>query len=165
MNHPPDRNQLLADVLADESSQGFREALLTETLGLVRRRRRGLQLRRAASAVLVIAGLALLVWNRQPLPWQAPEGAKPRNAVVVSQLLPPGTVIATTPLTADQVVASTPTHSILQTVPGISRTREIADAELLALLGPIPAALVRPKPHAAELVFVNPADQAELVRN
>jgi hypothetical protein len=165
MNPPADKDQLLADVLADESSVGFREALLTETLGLVRRRRRFRQVRRAASGLAVIVGLAVLVWRNLPPPVVTPESAGRSYAIVRSQPLRPAALVSTQPLAANRFVASARNAEIVQTAPGAGQFREIDDSELLALVGPKPAALVRRGPHSAELVFVNPADQDELLRN
>ena len=165
MNPPADKDQLLADVLADENSDGFREALLTETLGLVRRRRRFRQVRRAASGLVVIVGLAVLVWRNPPPPVVTPESAGRGYAMVRSQPLRPAALVSTQPLAPSRFVVSVANAGIVQTAPCGGQLREIDDAELLALVGPKPAALVRRGPHSAELVFVNPADQNELLRN
>jgi hypothetical protein len=73
MNQPRDREELLADVLADESAAGFREALLSETLGLVRRRRQSRRAWRAASALVLVAGLGVLWWRGAAPKALAPE--------------------------------------------------------------------------------------------
>jgi len=165
MNPPADKEQLLADVLADENSVGFREALWTETLGRVRRRRRFRRVRRAASGLAVILGLAVLVWRNLPPPVVAPESVTRGYAMVRSRPLRPAALVTTWPLAANRLVASAPNGELVQTAPGGGQVHEIADGELLALVGARPVALVRQGPHSAELVFVNPADRDELLRN
>jgi len=165
MNQPPDKERLLADVLADESADGFREALLAETLGLVRRRRRSRQAWRAATAVALVAGLGALLW-RSPRPTAvAPMKGDRGYAIVLSVPLPLAALVSTQPFTADRIVTSSRNVEVVQTASSSARPGEINDSELLALVGPKPAALVRRGPHLAELVFVNPADKDELFRN
>jgi hypothetical protein len=159
------QERLLADVLVDECAGGFREALLAETLGLVRRRRRIRRAWRAASALAVIVSLVLLVWRSPPLPVVTSTSARKPYTVVRSQPLRPSALVRTQPLAPSHFVVSGHDAEIVQTVPGGRQVHEIADAELLALIGGKPAALVRQGPHLAELVFVNPADRDELLRN
>jgi hypothetical protein len=165
MNCPADKDQLLTDVLADESSGGFRAALLTETLGLARRRRRFRQVGRAASGLAIFVGLAVLVWRNLPSPVVTPESAGKGYTIVRSQLLRPAALVNTQPLAPSRLVTSARSADTVRTAPGGGQIREIDDAELLALVGPKPVALVRQAPHSAELVFVNPADRDELLRN
>jgi hypothetical protein len=165
MNQPRDKDRLLTDVLAEESAAGFREALMTETLGLVRRRRRLRQAWRATAALALMVGLGALVWRSLP-----PAGVPPRTpsracVLVLSRPLPPAALVITQPLASSRIVASVRNAEIVQTASSRGMVREIDDGELLALLGPKPAALVRLAPHRAELVFVNPADEEELFRN
>ena len=165
MNQPRDQERLLTDVLAEESAAGFREALLSETLGLVRRRRHVRQAWRAASALALIAGLGVVVWRILPPTAVAPGTASRGYEFVVSRPLPPAAVVVSQPFAADRVVASVRKAEVVRTSPSRGTVREINDGELLALLGPKPAALVRLAPHSAELVFINPADEEELFRN
>ena len=148
MNQPRDQERLLADVLAEESAAGFREALLSETLGLVRRRHRVRQAWRAASALVLIAGLGVMVWRILPPTAVAPGTAGRGYEVVVSQPLPPAAVVLSQPFAADRIVASVRNAEVVQTSPSRGIVREIDDGELLALL-----------------VFINPADEEELFRN
>ena len=165
MNQRRNRERLLAEVLAEEGTSGFREVLLAETLGRVRRQRRSRQAWRAASALALIAGLGLLVWRILPPAAVAPGRDGRGYAVLLSRPLPLAAVVITQPLAADRIVASVRSAEIVQTASSGDKVREIDDGELLALLGPKPAALVRRGPHRAELVFVNPEDEEELVRN
>lgn len=165
MNQTGDRERLLADVLADESAAGFREGLLNETLALVRRRRRARQAWRAASAVVLIAGLGLVVWRNLPPTAVAPGTGARGYTLVLSQPLAGKALVVTRAFTASGIVVSARTAEVIRTTASRSQAREIDDSELLALLGPKPVALVRLAPHRAELVFVNPEDEEELVRN
>jgi len=57
------------------------------------------------------------------------------------------------------VVASSPRTFLLVETGSIKDPfRDINDEQLLALVAGRPAALVRPGPHQAELLFVNPED-------
>jgi hypothetical protein len=165
MNQPRDKERLLADVLADESAAGFREALLSETLGLVRWRRRARQVWRAASGLALVAALGVLVSRSLPPTAVAPGTDGRGYAVVVSRPLPPTALVVTQPFAADRIVASVGNAQIVQTASSRESVREIDDIELLELVAPKPAALVRLAPHSAELVFINPADEEELFRN
>jgi hypothetical protein len=161
MNHEPDNEQLLADVLAEAAPADFREALLGETLRLACRRRRWRQTRRA-SAVLVALGL-LAVWVRQnfpphPLAPMPVAKAKVKSYELVrTQPLSAGMIVVTQPLSVGQLVASGATTEMVQTSGG--NFRVINDDELLALVASRPAALVRLGPHSEQLFFVNPEDE------
>ncbi len=165
MSQTGDKERLLADVLADESAAGFREELLSETLGLVRRRRRTRQAWWAVSGLALLAGLGVLVW-RAPLPSPvAPPTGERGYAVVRSRPLPTQALVVTQPLAPSRIVGSVSTAEVVLTAASRGNVHEIDDGGLLALLGSRPAALIRLAPHLAELVFVNPEDEEELVRN
>jgi hypothetical protein len=66
-------------------------------------------------------------------------------------------IVVTEPLSADHLVASVAIAEMIQTSSG--NFRVINDDELLALVAPRPAALVRLGPHSEQLFFVNPADE------
>ena len=164
MNDPGHNERLLADVLGEGGAVDFREGLLNKTLRLVRRRRHFRQVRRTASALTVVLGLGLLVWRFSPSglgPARVP--AKPYT-LVRTQPLPPAAWVATRPLSPANLVASVATGNIILTTQAAKPVHEINDDELLALV-PKPVALVRHGPHLAELVFVNPSDRDELLRN
>ena len=154
MNDPGHNEHFLSDVLSEGIPADFREGLLNQTLRLARRRRRFRQVRRSASALAVLGGLGLLVWQRLPSTLR-PTGlpAKP-YALIRTQPLPPAAWVATKPLSTANVVASATTGNIIVTAKAGVPVREINDDELLALV-PEPAALVRFGPHSAELVFAN----------
>ena|SRR6266550_43032 len=159
MNRPTDHEHLLADVLAGEDGAGFREALLSETLRLTRRRRHFRQARRAVPVVAVIVGLCWLLWHSLPRPGKLPEAKQQNYAVVHSQPLPADALVTTRPLANDRLVASLTNVQRVQSAQGGGQFREIDDDELLALAEPKPAALVRLGPHTAELIVLNSTDQ------
>ena len=159
MNRQNDNERLLADVLAGGDAAGFREALLSETLRLARRRRHFRRARQAAAVVAMLAGIALLAWHSLPPQVKSPEARRQNYAVVHSQPLPAAALVMTRPLANDRLVASFTNVQRVQTAPRGGQFREIDDDELLALAEPKPAALVRLGPHTAELIVLNSTDQ------
>lgn len=158
---PESENEPLLDAVFSEAAPAeFRDAILGETLRLVRRRRRWRQTRRLA--VLVVAGgvLSVLVWqnlSRRVVPPPTVAKAEVKNyQLATTQPFPASAIVVTRPFATDQLVASVATVETVQTTAG--NFRVLNDDELLALIGPRPAALVRVGPHSEELVFVNPAD-------
>jgi hypothetical protein len=161
MNHEPDNEQLLADVLAETAPADFRAALLGETLRLVCRRRHWRQTRRATALLVALGLLAVLVWQNFPLQPLAPmpvAKAKVKSYELIhTQPLSAGAIVVTRTFSADQLVASVATAEIVRTSSG--NFRVINDDELLTLVSPRPAALVRLGPHSEQLVFANPDDE------
>lgn len=160
MKPESDNEPLLDAVFSEAAPAEFRDAVLGETLRLVRRRRRWRQARRPA--VLVVAGglLLVLVWQNLPrrvVPPPTVAKAEVKNYQLVrTQPFPAGAMVVTRPLASDRLVASVATVETVQTTTG--NFRALNDDELLTLIAPRPAALVRIGPHSEELVFVNPAD-------
>ena len=160
MNHLPDNERLLRDVLAEESAGGFRETLLAETLRQARGRRRRRQVQRIGGGLAVVLAATFLLWRRPSPPAGLPVTApseSPGYQLVRSQPLASGMVVTTQPLAAERLVISTDNVAVVWTVPGSTGVREIGDKELLAL-APEPAALVRRGTHEAELIFINATD-------
>ena len=159
MNRIPDDDQLLSDVLSEASPADFREALLGETLQHVRRHRRQRQARRAAAAFAAVGLIGLLAWRILPPQPATPlvESTKANYPLVRTRPLPPGMITTTRPLTA-QFLATRVAVPVIETMrtPGF---RVINDDELLALVAPRPAALVRLSPEHELLVFANPEDE------
>jgi hypothetical protein len=158
------QNGLLRDVLREGSAVDLREALLQQTLHLVRRRRRIRKLQQGACLVAVLAGLGCLIWY-QVLPLRIATGLPTKPYVMVrTQPLSQAAWVTTQPLTSDRLIASVRTDNIVATALATSSARELNDDELLAL-APQPAALVRFGPHKAELVFVEQTDHGAPLRN
>jgi hypothetical protein len=165
MNPRDDRQRLLAEVLAEGGATRFREALLTQTLRQVRQRRRVRRAWRAAGAATLGIALAALVWRSLVPANIAPQTGGPGRPVVVSRPLAPAALVLTEPLAPSRIIVSAPSTLVVRVATGGSKVREIGDGELLALLAPKPAALVRRGAQQVELVFANEADEKELLRN
>src|SRR5436309_2326034 len=151
MKNSPDNERLLTDVLAEEGDPGFREALLGQTLQLVRRQRRFRKVRRVGSAMAVLAGLLLLVWRFLPSPLTVPPSPVKPYTLVRTQPLPASAIVATRPLPVPNLITSARSVDILVTSAAAHDFRELDDDQLLELVAPSPAMLVRRGPHAAEL--------------
>jgi len=157
MTRRTDNERLLTDVIAGESDAAFHEALLGETLRLARRRRRFRQTRHVVVVVAVISGLAALVWQSLPPGVVTPELGHGSYTLIHTQPLPASSLVTTRPLSADLLVASATTANVIETLPDSGLFREIGDDELLAMLAPRVAALIRHGPHNAELIVLEPA--------
>jgi len=94
-----------------------------------------------------------------------PSGPDHPYAIVHTQPLPVSALVTTKPLTAASLVQTSSSVATVSTVRGASSPRELTDAELLKLADGLPVILIRQNNHAAELVFVNPADREALMRN
>src|SRR5688572_9485633 len=147
MNPLPDSERLLNDVLAEESSAGFREALLGDTLRLAGRRRRWRQTRPIGGALALAGVVAALVWQNLPPRTFTPARPAQSYQPVGSQPFPAELIVTTQPIQAGQLLASVPAANIVRTTESSGRYREIGDDELLALAAPRPAALVRRGQH------------------
>src|SRR2546426_375977 len=165
MSDRADKERLLNDVLAEEGTDGFREALFDQTLVLARRRRGFRHAWRAASFIAVIAALGVLIWRNLPHPAKRPGEPPARYEIVESRPLPPTALVATHPLSANDIVATVGMASVITTTADRGEFREISDDALLALAGPRPAALVRLGPHAAQLIVLDSQDEPEAPPN
>ena len=153
----PDREDLLSEVLADAAPAEFRAALLDATLLRVRRQRRWRQTRRAAAVVGALALIALRI--SRVMPPHPPTTERERSYELVrTQPLPATSVVATKPLAAGQLIASSGNVAIIRTDTAAD-LQLINDDQLLALAAPRPAALVRLGPASAELVFADAEDE------
>lgn len=155
MSDPSKLKQLLSDVL-DENS-GFRDQSLAATLRLARRRRQVRQATRSGASIAAIALVTLLAWHgfhrtSVPEPVEQPRA----YALVVTQPLPPNSIVESRPLAEAEEVNSVATYGIVTTANAlVNHPKEVGDDELLALCSPRPAVLIRQGPHSAELVFVD----------
>jgi hypothetical protein len=162
MNDRSDQQQLLDDVLGESSPPDFRAALLGETLRLARRRRRWRQARRTAGALAVAVFAALFAWQIRPgkisVPPQLAKTSVPGSCQLIeTRPLPAGEVVTTVNFPAVKMVSSE--SAVTQIATRSGGFRFINDEQLLALVGPRPAVLVRTGPNSEELVFANPEDQ------
>ena len=165
MNESSEHESLLADVLAADSEPGFREALLGQTLKLVRRKRRFRTIRRGTSTIAVFAGLLLLVWRFVPSPPISPQPSAKPYALIRTQPLPPGAIVQTSPLRFPNLVTSSHDVQIIATSSTAHNFRELDDDQLLELAAPSPVILVRHGPDTAELVFVDPEARETILRD
>jgi len=161
MNHRTGYEQMLADALAEAVPADYRDAMLSETLRLVRRRRRWRQTRRGAGLLAALALCAIFIWqknlSRQPVAPAPTALAVAENYQLIQTRALPASMTATTqPLTTGQLIAPAASIGMVQTSSGGYRVLD--DTELLALVASHPAVLVRTGPHSEELVFANPED-------
>jgi len=157
MKPESEQNSLLDDVLAETAPAHFERALLDGTLRAVRRQRRMRQCNRGLAAVGVFAAIALAVWNAL-LPSTSVKFVRPALHIVSSQPLPASMVVGTKPGSVVVVTSSPTTFVMVETGSIQDPFQEINDEQLLALAAGRPAALVRQRPHQAELLFLNPED-------
>lgn len=163
MNREADNNELLADVLAEAAHPDFREALLGETLRLVRRRRRFRQTPRVMAVFVGLGLIAIVVHQnlpkRQPVLPPAAKTVKKSYSLARTQSMPAGAIVDTRPFATRKVIPPATTVEVVQTAATGRGVRIINDDELLALAAPRPAMLLRLGPHLEKLIFVNPADE------
>jgi hypothetical protein len=140
-----DQNRLLDELFAEATPDAFREALLADTLQHVRRRRIGLRVRKVAGAAAAIAIIAVgwLSLPRSPAPTSS-------YTLVTTQPMASNARVTTQPFAGTSIARADPIPTITT-----SRTiRLIGDADLLALAGPRPAALIRTGRDTQELIFL-----------
>jgi hypothetical protein len=161
----PDNERLLMEVLAEGSDPRLREALLAQSLQLVRRQRKFRQARRVTSVMAGFIGLLLLVSRFVPLaPNGSPPSAKPYN-LVRSQPLPANALVQTTPHFLPDFISSKKQVAIVVTSSTVHGFRDLDDDQLLELAAPSSVVLVRHGPHEAQLVFVDQEQRDTILRN
>ena len=144
---------MLSEVLGEAGPAGLREALLSQTLRLARRRRVFRKARRVVSAAALLVALGFVCWPFIP--------RNPLRAYVLvrTQPVPNALVVETRPLSPASVVSSGSNFAAVSTRLEPDGFQEITDAQLLALAAPRPAVLVRLGPQVAELVFAEPKEE------
>ncbi|HUZ06232.1 MAG TPA: hypothetical protein VMV89_01955 [Candidatus Paceibacterota bacterium] len=162
MNRRIDNDDLLVDVLSGTEPADFRDALLGETLRLVRRRRRWRQMRQSAGVFAVAGLLAVLGWQNWPEPIAvsppvAKMAAPTPYKLVRTEPLPDNDIVTTRSFLENQLISSS--SNVVQVETAGGGYRQINDAQLLALVAQRPAVLIRTGPHSEELVFANPEDK------
>jgi hypothetical protein len=156
MNDRSDEQRLLNDVLAEGAPEDFRAALLGETLRQARARRRRRQWRRAAGGLAVLLLAAGLAWQSRPQKASSPQPQAQAPApaayrLVQTQPLSAGMWVDTASPAAVRIISSA--APVTEVVTDNRGFKYINDAQLLALLGPRPAVLIRTGPDAEELVL------------
>lgn len=159
MTQRSEKERLLSDVLAEGEPSGSRAGLLTDLLGQVRRRRRIRNAGRAAVTLFIAALIIFPFWKRPILAPASPPPVQGHIEVVTTQPLPAAALVRTSRLADELVIGSVAMTATIVTVKGIGNFRVIDDAELFALLGSHPAALVHGPAGTAQLIFVNPHEQ------
>jgi hypothetical protein len=156
-----DDEALLRDVFGEAAPANLREAMLGESLRMVRRRHKIRRVERATAWLAVLALAVVLI--RQTTP-RRPDVLSKATSVEVeksytqvhSQPLAGVAIVTTRPLSSGQFIGATVFVGIVRT--RAHNFRVINDDELLGLLSPRPCALIQIGPNAEKLVFVNPAD-------
>ncbi len=148
------REQLLAEVLDETEASGFKEQLLVETLGWVRRRRHLRRARRVSAGFVMIILLAVFAWRFVGV------GVGAESGVVYVTSIPfeESRIVRTRPLNEGATVSTVASIELISTKPGAELYRRITGDELLALVSPRPAALVRLGPETEALVFLASAE-------
>ena len=159
MKRRTDQEQLLNDLLADESAADSNAVALGRLLRLAGRRRRVRQAQRLGAVLAVVAAAVFALFVHRGPQRTTTELARegpgaPACETVASFALTPEQLVVTRPLLPDQMVRSesavTVVHTTAADIPSVN------DEELLELAKPNIAVLVRRGPHEAELVFVAP---------
>lgn len=154
MNERPQNERLLSDILAEETPENVREALLNQTLRLARRRRYIRRARLALAPVVLVAGVICFVW-RPLIPSRPLLERVKTNMVAGAVSVSHEFLLETQPLSPVKLVTSVRSTKTVTTGLGY-RAREIDDEDLLELASPNPVVLIRQGPHQVELVFANP---------
>src|SRR5215472_2038725 len=136
MKHLPEKERLLAAVLAEESGQEFREALLGQTLRLVKRRRRFRQVRRAAAAFALVFGTALLGWRYVPRLHTPVSNSVPSLSYMLVQTRPFTGIVSSHPLSSQAFVSSRPATSLITTREAHPAVPETKATQLLDMVRP-----------------------------
>jgi hypothetical protein len=157
MNSDPERNELLDDVLAEGVQGDAGATLLEQTLAHVRRRR-AFRKALASSGALMLAGLAALCLMKFRQPMRVVTRPVAASYVLVhSTPLARERIVETRRLASDAlVVTRSNCTAIVGTRDGV---HAMGDSELLELISPRPAILVKAEPNSEELVFLNPSDR------
>ena len=156
-----DSQRLLAELLEEAAPAEFRDALMSQTLCQVRRRRRVRVLNRALLMAALLVGLPVLFWRAFVFPPERPASrafvtrnpAPTSYHLVRSQPLNAAMIVETQPGTTPIVSSLSGTAAVVETKPGEHLFNELTDEQLLALLAGRPVGLVRYSAERAELVF------------
>jgi hypothetical protein len=161
MKRPTEK--LLEDLLEESAPPEFRAALMTETLRQARRRRVFRRAGIAAGSVAVALALILALWRPHEPTVARREIRRPDLIVVSTQPLDPSRVVRTQPGLIATVTSSDSSVTVVETRVAERIYVVLDDQQLLALLSGKPVALIHQGPHQAELIFLDPQDEKELL--
>jgi predicted component of type VI protein secretion system len=147
-----DRENLLIDVLAEESPANLGETMLAGMLHQVRRKNRGRVRRKRGAVLAAVALLGLLSWRHWPQFQFVPGRPAANYELVRTHALATSAMVHTQPLSTAALMRSTSTVAVIETRGG--QFRFISDNELLAFAGRS-AVLVRLGPHTQILVLAD----------
>ena len=169
MSNDRNKRRLLTDILAEESEPGLRDAIVGQTLRLVRRKRRFRAVRRVGSVAAIFMLSVLLTFHflrpRPPSITTSPPRPESGYALIRTQPLNQAMIVATRPFFSSAEVASTASVDVVTTRELRPAIVELSDDQLLDLAKGAPVALVRHGPHQAELIFANDDDREKLFHN
>lgn len=158
MTPQPEDENLLNEVLAEGESGNSDDVLLSDLLSHARRRRRRRTVARVGGALVATVIVLFSVRLRHVAPAVLLKSPPVSVQIVSTQPLSDRDIVQTSAFSADRIVASRAIAATVTTKSGVGFT-VIDDAQLLALIAPREAALVRVKPGVAQLIFVNPQDE------
>ena len=155
--------ELLDDLLEESAPPEFRAALMSETLRQARRRKVFRRLGYAAGSITAAAALMFALWRPRDTRIAPHETRQPDLIVVQTQPLDPARIVRTHLGTITTVSSSDSAFTLVETRVSERIYAEIDDQQLLALLSGKPVALVHQGPNRAELIFLDPQDEEELL--
>jgi hypothetical protein len=160
MNSERESNHLLNDITLEGAD--FREAMLGQTLRVVRRRRHWRQARRVVILFVALGVVGFLV-HRKTERLSSPviaQNVTQAYQLVQTKPLPLAALVSTRPFAGTQIAVA-PAISIVQTTASSSHFHVLNDDELLALVAR-PAVLIRIDTNTERLIFVNSEDEKAL---
>jgi hypothetical protein len=151
MENRPEHDELLRDVFAEATS--FREVLLQQSLGAVRRRKQRQRISAVAVTICIfVAAIYGIFFGSRP------ERIAPKQQdtlFVHSAALPPAMLVTSTQ-SVPEIHSSANEEMLVESV--TDGFEVIGDNDLLRLLSGKPVVLVR-EDTGTQLVFLNPSDQ------
>jgi hypothetical protein len=157
MNRVPDTERLLRDVLSEGEPSGFMESQLARTLGLARGRR---IYRRTLISSTAVALVAAAVLGLRSLPMAHRNLAVESVVIIETHPLDASSIISTKLLKVDQIVSSVSGAAVVRTSHQVFHLLD--DRELLALVSPRPAILIRMGESSEILNFANTENDSAL---
>jgi hypothetical protein len=146
-----EHKELWRDIFSGEGD--FRETVLNQTLGRVRRRKRVRRMSQMAAMMILTAGLALWIWRPQTprIAVRLPQPEATGLEMVSSMPLQPDMLVESRQGAVEWISSSVPDMAMVETSLKNRIYQEVNDEELLAFAEGKPAVLLRKGPHEAEL--------------